>query len=331
MVSYSKDTYLLDKVQQYIAEQGGESVFLDVEQYLNQWYISSIYNQNQWTIQLKNGDKCYNAADFQSIWGRRYYNMAQAALQQLEPAYRPAALEEARTTIFGFLNSLTQAFHLNHYMQNRVAEIKEWQMKVATELGLLLPPSCISNDPDTVRQFVETCKGEVIAKMQGSSMVQKNGEELFVMTNKLSAEQLTQLDSVQYTPMLFQAFIPKTIEYRVTLVGRKAYTISLDTSLKEEFLVDWRRDVYNSTKYWKKDRLPADIEAKLFAYMDYFYLNYGAADILLSPDGQYYFLEMNPAGEFGWADAHWDGEISRAIAELLMDPSLGRPCSPFFK
>ncbi len=52
--------------------------------------------------------------------------------------------------------------------------------------------------------------------------------------------------------------------------------------------------------------------------MDVYGLNYGAIDLILSPEGQYYFLEVNAAGEFFWLDKICDHAISRQIAHVLL-------------
>ncbi len=52
--------------------------------------------------------------------------------------------------------------------------------------------------------------------------------------------------------------------------------------------------------------------------MDRLGLNYGAIDIILTPEQKHVFLEINPAGEFFWLDKLCNGEISKAIANLLM-------------
>ena len=58
--------------------------------------------------------------------------------------------------------------------------------------------------------------------------------------------------------------------------------------------------------------------------MDYFSLNYGAIDIILTPDGRHVFLELNPSGEFFWLERTPGLPISDAIADLLLGHSMRR-------
>jgi glutathione synthase/RimK-type ligase-like ATP-grasp enzyme len=52
--------------------------------------------------------------------------------------------------------------------------------------------------------------------------------------------------------------------------------------------------------------------------MDYFVLNYGAIDIIVTPEGRHVFLEVNPVGEFFWLERHPGLPIADAIADVLL-------------
>jgi glutathione synthase/RimK-type ligase-like ATP-grasp enzyme len=47
-------------------------------------------------------------------------------------------------------------------------------------------------------------------------------------------------------------------------------------------------------------------------------LNFGAFDFILTPSGEYVFLEVNPVGEWGMLERDLDLPISTAIADFLV-------------
>lgn len=49
-------------------------------------------------------------------------------------------------------------------------------------------------------------------------------------------------------------------------------------------------------------------------------LAYGAIDMIVTPQGKYIFLEVNPSGQYGWIEALTKMPISKAIAETLATP-----------
>ena len=63
------------------------------------------------------------------------------------------------------------------------------------------------------------------------------------------------------------------------------------------------------------------VQAKLLAFMDDYQLNYGAIDMILTPDNELFFLEINAAGEYFWLDefkAFKPGMAAQELAKLLM-------------
>ena len=105
---------------------------------------------------------------------------------------------------------------------------------------------------------------------------------------------------------------------RPTIVGKQLFTASIDSQQLPQARSDWRRRGIALLKQWKHYQLPPAIETKLLKLMNYFGLNYGAIDLILTPDERYVFLEVNPVGEFFWLELYANLPISQAIAEILL-------------
>lgn len=52
--------------------------------------------------------------------------------------------------------------------------------------------------------------------------------------------------------------------------------------------------------------------------LDYFGLEFGAFDLILTPENEYYFLELNANGQWGWIQYMTGLPIKEAIADLLI-------------
>ncbi|SDP10272.1 hypothetical protein SAMN04487905_1022 [Actinopolyspora xinjiangensis] len=48
-----------------------------------------------------------------------------------------------------------------------------------------------------------------------------------------------------------------------------------------------------------------------------FGLLYGALDFVITPEGRWVFLEINPGGQYGWLEAATGAAITGQLAELL--------------
>jgi hypothetical protein len=118
-------------------------------------------------------------------------------------------------------------------------------------------------------------------------------------------------ESVQLTPVLFQRYVPAVCDLRVTVIGERLFAAA---ARAEQYDADIRFNV--DAKYQAHD-LPAGVQGKLFGLMRRLGLEYGAADFRLTPEGEYVFLEVNPAGQFLYIEKATEQPIAAALAEHL--------------
>jgi hypothetical protein len=76
------------------------------------------------------------------------------------------------------------------------------------------------------------------------------------------------------------------------------YACELTTTIPEAD-VDWRIDL---TSRWEQHDLPASIGNQLKTLLSALNLHYGCIDLRRQPDGEYRFLEVNPSGQFLFAE-----------------------------
>jgi glutathione synthase/RimK-type ligase-like ATP-grasp enzyme len=230
---------------------------------------------------------------------------------------RGPSIEESRRTLFGLFASLP-CLVVDPTKRLRHAEHKQLQLEVARRVGLDVPRTLVTNDAQAVRAFWEECSGRVIAKMMTGFAVVEDGRDHVVFTNALAEEDLGALDQLALCPMTFQERLDKALELRVTIVGERVFAASIDSGKLERSRVDWRRAGLELIADWKPCELPRDVERGLLALMDHFGLNYGAIDVIVTPEGRHVFLEVNPSGEFFWLDRDARLPISEALADVLL-------------
>jgi glutathione synthase/RimK-type ligase-like ATP-grasp enzyme len=126
--------------------------------------------------------------------------------------------------------------------------------------------------------------------------------------------------------MTFQENVPKALELRTIIVGKQVFTAAINSQQLDGATYDWRKEGRALHEKWQAYNLPEDIEKKLLQLTAYFGLNYGAIDIIVTPDGRHVFLEINPVGEFFWLELFAPYfPISQAIAEILLTPTNQKP------
>lgn len=314
IITHTADNEAVDTVIRYISEMGGQPVRFDVDRYPVDLTLTTSYQQGRWELWL--GDERLD--DITAVWYRRSYHIGKGLEPLLDKEFLGSALGEVRRTLFGMLEGMP-CFQLERYSVYRRLDSKEEQLRMAARYGLLVPDTCITNSPQQLQQFLEKTAGPVVAKMQSAFAIYREGEEHVVFTNEITDAHLQQLEQLKYCPMVFQEKLPKALELRVTIVGRQLFSFAIDSQQLPDATVDWRKEGAALVNSWKPYPLREDVGQALMAMMDAYGLNYGAIDLILTPEGKYYFLEVNAAGEFFWLDRLCNNAISRHLAAILLN------------
>jgi hypothetical protein len=201
----------------------------------------------------------------------------------------------------------------------RRAGHKASQLAVAGALGFELPPTLITNDPDAFLDFYRRHNGEVISKLASTNFVHRFGNDFARYTDIIPKRDLGYVQDVRLCPMIFQAYVPKRVELRVTVVGERVFAAEIHSQASRRTRHDWRHYDMYQTPHYAHD-LPADVAGRCLALATRLGLRYGAIDLVLTPDGRYVFLEINPNGQFLWIEQATGLPISDAVCDLLAGP-----------
>jgi MvdD family ATP-grasp ribosomal peptide maturase len=322
IITRSDDNQSVDSVIKAIKDRGSRAFRFDTDRFPTEVRLIAEYLKGSERLRLISAEGELDLRTVTAIWHRRLEIGGQIPMS-IDPQLRMASIGESHRTVKGMLDSL-KAFRMDPEPVIRRAENKQAQLQVARELGMDTPKTLITNDPEAVRAFYRECKDTMVTKMLSSFAVYEEGVEKVVFTNLVSREDLADLKGLDLCPMTFQEQLPKALEMRTTVVGDRVFTASIDSQVSPLAQHDWRKDGAALLKNWERFELPRSLEKKILRLMDYFGLNYGALDFILTPDGRYVFLEVNPAGEFFWLEDHPGLPISPAIADVLLGRAFRR-------
>lgn len=220
----------------------------------------------------------------------------------------------------------------------RLASYKPGQLRRAATLGFSVPRTLITTDPEQVRAFYEACNHQIIYKVLSDPMLGFAGradeiaarcrveggpgqapyidwsriQARTAYTTLVGREQLAMLDTVRFAPCQFQEYVAKQLELRVMLIGDELFVAEIHSQVHETTRHDWRH--YEVEIPYKKGTLPADMAQSCYDLVKSYGLNYGAIDLILTPDGRYVFLEINPNGQWLW--------VQHLVPELKMKEAL---------
>jgi len=197
------------------------------------------------------------------------------------------------------------------------ARDKGLQLRVARRLGLRVPETLVTNCPDTARAFCRRF-GEVVFKTLNPPQVDQDGACSWISTTLLDPADLDALDGLRHGPGIFQPRVAKRFDLRVTLVGERVFPVEIHSQGQPGTAVDFRRCwALGVDLPHRVHRLPRPVRARCLALARALGLVYCALDLVVTPEGEYVFLEANPAGQYGWIEHATGLPITRALAGLL--------------
>ncbi|OGX90160.1 hypothetical protein [Hymenobacter coccineus] len=241
---------------------------------------------------------------FTAVWFRRVKkpvlalaeaHVAEYVAGELRPCCKPCT---CCWTASGLASQLTST----------QVENKLYQLKRAEELGFTVPETLVTNEKSALRDFFHRHQCEVLLKPLYNTRVAQGEEQRILFTNKLKPEHVAQLDCL-LTPSICQRNIPKAYGARVTVVGQEVFAAAVDSQAMAAIRQGWRRDRLPFRAYER----PTTIAGKCVALVQTLQLRFGAIDLIKSTDGQCYFLEINPNGQWAWVELDCGLPISRAL------------------
>jgi hypothetical protein len=195
-----------------------------------------------------------------------------------------------------------------------LAEDKPRQLRLARSAGFKIPETIVSNSFEEVRRFA--AGKMVIGKPLRHALFESNGEERVIFTTRLPEFVESDKDSIGAVPAIYQMEIIKECDVRVTVVGERAFAVTIDSQSKDETITDWRKGSFPDLVH-EAVHLPAALEAACVNLVKRLGLRFGAIDLVLDREGHYWFLECNPNGQWAWIENRTGLPISVAIVDEL--------------
>lgn len=195
------------------------------------------------------------------------------------------------------------------------AEIKPYQLHVAREVGLPIPETVISNNADHVLTLFGD--NRVIYKTINSFLSSTGA----IYTNEVEHNDVANRRAeIAMAPGIFQKYINKKYELRITIVGEKLFIAKINSQLRED-CIDWRRNP-NENSYEMSEIRP-ETRDKLLRFHKLLGLNYAAYDFIVDSEGQEIFIECNPSGQWLWLENELGLDVSNMMVKELCEPLIG--------
>lgn len=272
-------------------------------------------NHQECGFTMRFRDQTLDSRNIKSVWYRRpnYFN-----LQIQDLIQRRYAEDEMRILLEGLWATMPQGvFWLSNPRSLEQARKKLFQLKLAREIGFLAPETIITNDPNRIREFFKICNGKIVFKALYHEFLNYGDHTFNIPTTLITEKHMDKIELIRNMPSLFQRFIEKEYELRVTMIEDKVFAVKIDSQANSLTVVDWRHPEYIDKLSYAEVELPCEISNRCQYMLKQLGLAFGAFDFVMSKDGKIYFLEVNPNGQWYWIEDLVGVLISDAIITTL--------------
>lgn len=265
-----------------------------------------------WSLSLEADGQEVASADVSAIYYRR--PRAFAFSESLAETHRPWSEGQMRYGFWGALESLDVAW-INRPGAVAAAEYKPRQLALARTVGLAIPATLVSNDPRAVAAFAaEQGRGVVTKALYARGPRAQDGSPSVVLYTTRVPAARTGDPSIALTAHLVQEFIPKAYDVRLTVVDGHLYAAAIDDADPEN-VEDWRRSHHGLT--YRVCAVPPEVAKRVRTLVDRLGLRFAALDFVVTPEGDWVFIEVNPNGQWAWIEHQTGLPIAAGIAEAL--------------
>jgi glutathione synthase/RimK-type ligase-like ATP-grasp enzyme len=271
--------------------------------------------------ELRNSDHRVAFDDICAAWFRRSRNLFEGRISRTSEKLDDYVKTQSTATVIAVCASL-QTLWVSHPFKLRRGEVKALQLAEASKAGLKIPHTLISNDVAQATTFVDAL-GHAECAIKPLMAVGVTDEQGFRLPLTTTLPRGHSLESVAMAPTMFQPYVDKAFELRCVVIGERIFCAKMDSQANEKSRIDWRggdpeHEIFS---------LPEQVEASLRRLMDSFGLNFASLDMIVTPEGEFVFLELNPNGQWLWLELELGLPLVASMADLLTTnhAGAGRP------
>ena len=259
------------------------------------------------------------------IWYRRWYEQDAFAesIQEAPLIKNKGELKQHLAKEFEALSEvmyhrLADSFWLTNPLHINVNKLVV--LEKAQQMGLLTPDTSVLSAKRDLETILLKHNRLVTKALTNSPdfFATDDVHEYASYTEEVNFEDLASLPDT-FFPTLFQKAIDKAYEVRVFYLDGLCYSMAIFSQRNSKTKVDFRHYDHELPNRTVPYQLPKDVEAKIHALMQHLKLNSGSLDFIVEANiHQYYFLEVNPVGQFGMVSIPCNYYLEKKIATLLI-------------
>lgn len=241
------------------------------------------------------------------VWWRRV-NQPQRTPADADPVVEALINSEWKAALSGLIFRSFRGTWVNDPWRDVLAGNKLYQLAFARQAGFRVPETIVSQIPDEVRGFASRYQQKIVAK-------KLMGVPTKPLATVVPDFGLVSDEQIALCPHMYQQQVHGNRHLRFTCFGDTVHAVSIDSDV-----LDWRRDLGVPFRPWA---VPREIHAAALELLRILGLEMGIMDLMISDDGDIYWIELNSQGQFLFGEALSGHPVAGPFARFLADRAAG--------
>jgi glutathione synthase/RimK-type ligase-like ATP-grasp enzyme len=307
------DSY--EAVRKHVQRLGGEMVLFQQDHCLKGAYLNFSTEEQNCKYVIETGGAQFAVDEFDAIWQIKPM-LPEELLRYPDAEHRAYIHRQFKDLRESIWNLFADKFPLNNPHVMMRSENKPLQMATALKVGLNVPRTEVTSNPDRVRNLYKEKNGKIIVKTLSFSPILDH----VLYTNLVNQKMMDDIDTVKFAPSIFQEMVEKDYELRLTIVGEQVFACKIDSQASDVTSLDWRKEasLIDYSVNMDSTVIPEKIHVKIIQFMRAMGLVFGCIDLIVDKRGEYVFLEINPNGQWWFVQQRTNVDIAKSIANKLM-------------
>lgn len=249
------------------------------------------------------------------LWYRRALKTILGTFSGKSDSWSRGINNELLSVQNSFFNSFKSKHNIGSPYTSRINKIH--QLEVAENVGLQVPKYIVTSNKKDLIDFIRLFEKTVTKPISDVFTVMYEEFYSIPYSKYCTEKDLEYLDSKIF-PVFCQEYIPKEYELRIFVFEDCIYPMAIFSQANDKTKVDFRRYDYNKPNRRVRYTINKTLENRIKELMKNLRLQTGSIDILVFK-GEYYFLEVNPVGQFGMVSYPCNYGIEKDIANKLIE------------
>lgn len=205
----------------------------------------------------------------------------------------------------------------------RVANLNKLDvLSIALKLKIKIPETIVTSQKQNLIPFYSKHKKIItkpISDVRCFSIDNKNF--VYTYTHLLNDSDINTMEDT-FFPSLFQQYIEKKYELRIFYLKNKFYSMAIFSQYDYKTCVDFRNYNFEKPNRCVPFNLPCIIKRRFTKLMKKLKMDSGSLDVIVDFNDNYYFLEVNPVGQYEMVNTPCNYGLHQKIALTLMNKKI---------